>query len=147
MTDPIGSEPLRHPRGRRRFMVAVAGGLLAAPFAAEAQSAGKVYRIGFLRAGPPPRSYVEGFQQGLRARGYIDGQNVVIEYRSTDGSYEDLPYLARRSCAPQGRHHSGFRSAGSVCGREYDDEGADRLCWRLRSRRDRTGDELGASRG
>src|SRR5215475_15888284 len=94
MTDPIGSEPLRHPRGRRRFMVAVAGGLLAAPFAAEAQSAGKVYRIGFLRAGPPPRSYVEGFQQGLRARGYIDGQNVVIEYRSTDGSFDELPYLA-----------------------------------------------------
>jgi len=75
-------------------MVAVAGGLLAAPFAAEAQSAGKVYRIGFLRAGPPPRSYVEGFQQGLRARGYIDGRNVVIEYRSTDGSYEDLPHFA-----------------------------------------------------
>jgi len=75
-------------------MAAFAGSLLAAPLATEAQQTGKVYRIGFLRAGPPPRTHVEGFQQGLRARGYIEGVNVVIEYRSTDGSYDDLPHLA-----------------------------------------------------
>ena len=51
MTDPIGSEPLRHPLGRRRFMATVAGGLLAAPFAAGAQPAGKVARIGYLSNG------------------------------------------------------------------------------------------------
>ena len=73
-------------------MAAFAGSLLAVPLVAEAQQAGKVYRIGFLRAGPPPRTHVEGFQQGLRARGYIEGVNVVIEYRSTDGSYDDLPH-------------------------------------------------------
>src|SRR5499425_567668 len=94
MTDPIGSEPLRHLPGRRRFMAAFAGSLLAVPLAAEAQQTGKVYRIGFLRVGPPPRTHVEGFQQGLRARGYIEGVNVVIQYRSTDGSYDDLPHLA-----------------------------------------------------
>jgi len=54
----------------------------------------KVYRIGFLHAGQPPRTFVEAFQQGLRARGYIDGRNVVIEYRSTDGSFDELPRLA-----------------------------------------------------
>ena len=48
----------------------------------------KVYRIGFLHAGQPPRTFVEAFQQGLRARGYIDGRNVVIEYRSAEGSFE-----------------------------------------------------------
>ena len=79
---------------RRTFLAGAGAVLLAAPLAAGAQQAGKVYRIGFLRAGPPPRTYVEGFQQGLRARGYIDGVNVVIEYRSTDGSYDDLPRLA-----------------------------------------------------
>jgi putative ABC transport system substrate-binding protein len=58
-------------------------GLLAAPLAVEAQSAGKVYRIGFRRAGQPLKTFVEAFQQGLRERGYVDGQNVVIEYRFT----------------------------------------------------------------
>ena len=53
---------------------------------AQAPQAGKVYRIGFLRAGPPPKTWVEAFQQGLQERGYIDGQNVVVEFRSTAGA-------------------------------------------------------------
>ena len=83
---------------RRAFLAGTGAVLLAAPIAAEAQQSGKVYRIGFLRAGPPPRTYVEGFQQSLRARGYIEGVNVVIEYRSTDGSYDDLPHLPLSLC-------------------------------------------------
>ena len=79
---------------RRTFLGALASGLLAAPLAAEAQSVGKVYRIGFLRAGPPLVTYIEGFRQGLRERGYVDGQNVVIEFRATDGSFDQLPRLA-----------------------------------------------------
>jgi putative ABC transport system substrate-binding protein len=79
---------------RRRFMGALVGGLLAAPLAAEAQQAGKVYRIGFLRVDQPPKSWVEAFQQGLRERGYVDGQNVVVEFRFTGGSVEQLPKLA-----------------------------------------------------
>ena len=55
---------------------------------------GKVYRIGFLRAGPPPAAYLEGFQQGLRERGYVYGQNVVVEFRATDGSLDQLPRFA-----------------------------------------------------
>ena len=66
---------------RRRFIAVVAGGLLAAPLAAEAQQAGKVYRIGFVRAGQPPKTWVEVFQQGLRERGFVDGQNVVVDFR------------------------------------------------------------------
>src|SRR5215813_5950510 len=79
---------------RRRSFLAGLVTIAAAPLAAQAQPAGKVYRIGFLRAGPPPKAFVEAFQQGLRARGYIDGRNVVIEYRSTDGSFDELPRLA-----------------------------------------------------
>jgi putative ABC transport system substrate-binding protein len=67
--------------------------LLAAPLAA-AQPAGKVYRIGFLRAGQPPTAWVEALQQGLRERGYVEGQHVVIEFRVTDGSLAPLPQLA-----------------------------------------------------
>ena len=83
---------------RRRFLTGVAIGLApigAAAHAQEykAQQTGKVYHIGFLRAPPPPKAWVEAFQQGLRARGYIEGRNVVIEYRSTDG-FDELSRLA-----------------------------------------------------
>jgi putative ABC transport system substrate-binding protein len=61
---------------------------------AEEPRAGRVYRIGFLRAGPPPNAFVEAFQQGLRERGYNDGQNVFVEFRFTDGSVDQLPRLA-----------------------------------------------------
>jgi len=74
-------------------MALVSGALLVAPLAARAQQAGKIPRIGFLRAGPPPKSWVEGFQQGLRDLGYVEGQNIVTEYRFTDGSTGQLPDL------------------------------------------------------
>ena len=63
-----------------------------APTHAQGHPAGKVYRIGFLRQGQPPEAFVEAFQQGLRERGYVEGQNVVIEFRF--GSIEQLPKLA-----------------------------------------------------
>jgi putative ABC transport system substrate-binding protein len=77
---------------RRTFLAGTGAVLLAAPLAAEAQPAGKVYRIGFLRDGRPPQSYIEAFQQGLRERGYVDGRNVVVEFRI--GSLDQLPQLA-----------------------------------------------------
>ena len=61
---------------------------------AQEHQAGKVHRIGFLRAGQPPKPWVEAFQQGLRGHGYIDGQNVVVEFRIGDGSVDQLPQLA-----------------------------------------------------
>jgi len=61
---------------------------------APARAAGKVYRIGFLRAGPPLKGYLDGFQQGLRERGYVYGENVVVEIRATDGSVDQLPQFA-----------------------------------------------------
>ena len=79
---------------RRRFLTTIASGILVAPSIALAQQLGRTYRIGFLRAGQPPRAWVEAFQEGLRVRGYIDGRNVVIEYRSTDGSFDELSRLA-----------------------------------------------------
>jgi len=50
---------------RRDFISLVVGTIIAAPLAGEAQQPGKVYRIGFLRSGHPPESYIEGLQQGL----------------------------------------------------------------------------------
>jgi putative tryptophan/tyrosine transport system substrate-binding protein len=77
---------------RRTFLCGLTLGSLSASLVAEAQQAGKVFRIGFLRAGEPPKLWVEAFQQGLRERGYVEGQNVVIEFRI--GSLDQLPQLA-----------------------------------------------------
>ena len=80
---------------RRRFIGTVASGLLAAPLAAEAQQAAKVPRIGYLSinlAGGPHMT--EGFRQGLHDLGYVEGRNVVIEFRDAEGKFERLPALA-----------------------------------------------------
>jgi len=74
---------------RRAFLGAVTGGLLAAPLAAEAQQAGKVYRIGWLAittpTSPPLQRSSEAFLQGLRDHGFVEGQNVLIERRYSEG--------------------------------------------------------------
>jgi putative tryptophan/tyrosine transport system substrate-binding protein len=61
---------------------------------AQQQPAGKVYRIGFLSQGQPPKAFFEALQQGLRERGYAEGRNLVWEFRSTDGSLDQLPQFA-----------------------------------------------------
>src|SRR5216683_7739275 len=70
--------------------------ILAAPLVTDAQPAGKVYRIGRLSSGPPrePNPGLEAFRQGLRDLGYVEGQNLVIEYRYAEGREERLPDLA-----------------------------------------------------
>jgi putative ABC transport system substrate-binding protein len=79
-------------------MASIAGGLLAAPLAAEAQQAGKVYRMGIL--GNVPLTDTEGarlwgaLMQGLRELGYVESQNVIVEHLSTEGRPERLPALA-----------------------------------------------------
>ena len=79
-----------------RLLVVLASFVAFSGAAAHAQEVPtrKIYRIGFLRAGQPPTAWVEAFQQGLRERGYVNGQNVVIEFRFTDGSLGQLPRLA-----------------------------------------------------
>jgi ABC-type uncharacterized transport system substrate-binding protein len=82
---------------RRAFIGSLAGGLLAGPFGADAQPTAKVFRIGYLAANSlatsPPNLH-EAFRQGLRDLGYVEGRNVVIEYREAEGKFERLPGLA-----------------------------------------------------
>jgi putative tryptophan/tyrosine transport system substrate-binding protein len=61
---------------------------------AQPPPAGKVYRIGFLSQGQPPKAYLEALQQALRERGYAEGRNLVWEFRLTDGSLDQLPQFA-----------------------------------------------------
>ncbi|MEO5699807.1 MAG: ABC transporter substrate-binding protein [Casimicrobiaceae bacterium] len=81
---------------RRTFIAHVAGSLLAAPLDARAQQAGKVYRLGILETIPAAQNTANlvALRKGLRDLGYVEGRNLVIEYRSADGRAERLPDLA-----------------------------------------------------
>ena len=80
---------------RRTFLCGLTLGLLAAPLAAEAQQAEKVYRIGFLsstvaRSAP----FFEAFFQALRELGYIESKNLTVDFRTAEGKAERLAELA-----------------------------------------------------
>jgi putative ABC transport system substrate-binding protein len=79
----------------RVLALALTIGLVAPPLAADAQTGGKVYRIGFLRRTSPEPAGIEAFRQGLRELGYVEGQNVVIEQRYAFGAHDRLSALAR----------------------------------------------------
>src|SRR2546426_12176156 len=72
--------------------------LLAAPLAADAQQAGKVPRIGFLGATSPSDrpSHLDAFRQRLRELGWVEGQNIVIDYRYAEGRVDRRPALAAK---------------------------------------------------
>jgi putative ABC transport system substrate-binding protein len=82
--------------GRRAFIGTLAGGLLAVPLAAEAQQVGRIARIGYLAlnlSAADPRLR-EAFLQEMRSLGYVEGRNLLIEYRDADGKTERFPALA-----------------------------------------------------
>ncbi len=81
---------------RRVFIAGVALGLLAASSAPRAQQTGKVYRIGMLEAVPAAQNAanLDALRKGLRELGYVEGRNLVIEYRSADGRAERFSELA-----------------------------------------------------
>ena len=82
--------------GRRRFIAALAGGLLAAPLAAEAQQARNLPRIGILLFGTPETDpNLPSFHAGLHALGYAEGRTILLEYRYAEGMPDRLPGLAR----------------------------------------------------
>jgi len=82
--------------GRRAFLRTLSAGLLAVPLAAEALQTGTVPRLGILSpASPSAFGYAfDALRQGLRDLGYVEGQNLIIEWRWAEGKYERLPALA-----------------------------------------------------
>jgi putative ABC transport system substrate-binding protein len=78
-------------RRTRALLIALAVGLLVAPLAA-AQAPAKIPRIGYL--GDMPGPFSDAFREGLRERGYIEGQNLALEYRWAEGHEPRLPTLA-----------------------------------------------------
>jgi putative ABC transport system substrate-binding protein len=81
---------------RRTFLGVIASGLLAAPLVAAAQTADRVYRLGFLgqTSAPDLARQTAALRQGLRDRGYEEGRNLMIEYRWAERKLDGLPVLA-----------------------------------------------------
>ena len=79
---------------RRRFIGTFAGGLLALSITTFAQQPTKVVRIGFLGSSAPPPELLGAVRGGLRQHGYVEGSNLALEVRWTDGNFDALPDLA-----------------------------------------------------
>src|SRR5262249_48510889 len=97
MNDPQPEGHMTSYIGRREFLVTFGGAAAAWPLAAHAQPVGKVPRIGYLSPGsasPGPLAYHDEFQRGLRELGYVEGRNIVIEYRFAEGKFDRLGALA-----------------------------------------------------
>src|SRR5215475_7498547 len=79
------------------FLLPVTVLLFALCLSAEAQQPTKIARIGYLSPGDPvSRTYrIEAFRQGLKELGYVEGKNIIIEYRFAEARPERLPELAR----------------------------------------------------
>jgi putative ABC transport system substrate-binding protein len=81
---------------RRAFIGGVAGSLIATPLAARAQQVGRIYRIGLLESVPAAQNAanLDALRKGLRDLGYVEGRNLIIEYRSAEGRADRFPDLA-----------------------------------------------------
>ena len=68
--------------------------LFAVIFHAEAQQPAKVPTIGFMRGGSPTAPEVDAFRQGLRELGYVEGKNIIIDFRNTEGKTDRFASVA-----------------------------------------------------
>src|SRR6476660_7706240 len=75
---------------RRRDFITLVGGALAWPLAAHAQAPTKLYRIFWVSTESQPDPFLDGFREGLRARGYVEGKNVAFELHYAPGNPQAL---------------------------------------------------------
>jgi len=94
--------------------------LFALSFPAEAQQPGKIIRIGFLDSSTPSSSaaVLGVFRQELSKFGWIEGKNIIFEYRFAEQKPERLPELAADLGSSKSKSNCGFRERGGISGQE-----------------------------
>jgi hypothetical protein len=106
---------------RRVFIGTLAGGFLAAPLAAEAQQAGRIARVGYLTTGERLSPVGEAFPEALRGYGWVEGQNLVMEYGQSDGRgrepEKDVPVADLGDPTREYMHRAGSSCRWSIRGR------------------------------
>jgi putative tryptophan/tyrosine transport system substrate-binding protein len=80
---------------RRTFLAALAGGLVALPRHGRAQQPTRIPRVGVIGERTSNDSFVAAFRQALRELGYVEGQTILVEFRSTNGLLDRVPEIAR----------------------------------------------------
>ena len=80
---------------RRTFLVTLAGGIVVVPLPGRAQQPAKIPRIGVIGERTASDAFVAAFRQALRDLGYVEGQNILVEFRSTNGMLDRVPEIAR----------------------------------------------------
>ena len=78
---------------RREFLMLLGGAAVFRPHRAHAQQVGKLDRIGFLRVGPPPSSFIDPLRRALGEMGHIEGKNYVFDFGIAE-SVDQLPAVA-----------------------------------------------------
>ena len=79
--------------GRRWFLTQFPLAIFVAPVALDAQQVGKVYRVAFLEGAKLESSFWQAARDGLRELGYVEGRNLIIEYRSANGQFDRVPEI------------------------------------------------------
>ena len=98
---------------QRREFITFLGGAAAWPLAARAQSTNKIARIGFLGSATAAGSAqtVSALREGLNALGYVEGKDIVMEFRWAEGRYERLLELVTDFDSSQCRRSSDPRNS------------------------------------
>ena len=105
---------------RRAFLAGTGAIILVAPLAAEAQPPSKVPRIGVLTSNPMTAALQDAFRQGLRDHAYVEGQNILVEWRAADGLLSILRSARENGLKPVSQCRTGcdvrtiFRTGPSI---------------------------------